>query len=113
MTQRSIELVAMAIIVSALVLLPVLYTCALVPVLIPVSQMVERTSGFSCLRMCEIFPEIWETMLFWYSYALGLHISMLFWYYSACDDEFSSALVLRIYNPHKRRIHAVTGSHGE
>ena len=33
---------------------------------------------------------------------LGLCISVLFWYSYVCDNKFSSALVLRIYNLHKR-----------
>ena len=92
------------IVVCLCMLIPVpihvLYICALVPVFLYLfkpctqrSQMVERISSFSCLCMREIFPEIWETMLFC---VLGLRISVLFWYSSACDDEFSSASVLRM-----------------
>ena len=38
----------------------------------------RKASGFSRLRMCEIFPEIWETALFWYSSVYGIHITVLF-----------------------------------
>ena len=43
----------------------------------------EREPGFSRLRMREIFPESWETVLFWYSSAYGLSITELFGYSSA------------------------------
>ena len=40
-----------------------------------VHRRVERMPGFSRLRMREIFPEIWETVLFWYSSTYGIHIT--------------------------------------
>ena len=46
------------------------------------SRTAERTPGFSHLHICEIFPEIWETILFWSSSAYGLRITVLFWYSS-------------------------------
>ena len=38
----------------------------------------ERRPGFSHLRMCEISPDIWETVLFWYFSAYGIRITVLF-----------------------------------
>ena len=43
-----------------------------------VHEWAERTPGFSRLHMREIFPEIWETVLFWYSSAYGIRITVLF-----------------------------------
>ena len=44
-----------------------------------------RTPGFSRLHMHEFFPEIRETMLFWYSFTYGLRMTVLFWNSSAYD----------------------------
>ena len=54
-----------------------MYRISLVP---GVHGLAERTPGFSRLRMCEHFPEISETVLFWYSFAYGIRITVLFWY---------------------------------
>ena len=52
-----------------------MYRISLVP---GVHGLAERTPGFSRLRMCEHFPEISETVLFWYSFAYGIRITVLF-----------------------------------
>ena len=46
----------------------------------------RKNAWFSHLRMCEIFTEIWGTVLFFRVMAIC----------SDCDNEFSSALVLHI-----------------
>ena len=38
----------------------------------------KKTPGFSRLHMREIFPKIWETVLFWYSSTYGIRITVLF-----------------------------------
>ena len=67
-----------------------------------VHRWAERTPGLSRLRMREIFTEIWETVLFWYSSVYGIRnciTSVFFHVIATCSDrdEFSSALVLHIF----------------
>ena len=41
-----------------------------------------KNAWFQPFAHARNFPEIWETMLFWYSSVYGLRITMLFWYSS-------------------------------
>ena len=68
------------------------YRVSLVP---SIHGQVEGTPGFNRLCMCEIFPEIWETVLFWHNRVILVFFSVM----ATCsdrDDKFSSALILRI-----------------
>ena len=51
-----------------------MYCVSLVP---GVHGQAETMPGFSRLCMCENFPEIWETVLFWYFSVYGIHITVL------------------------------------